>query len=139
MKTYYSDSEEYTRALAGNYAKTVKGGEIISLSGDLGAGKTIFAKGFATGLGINEEITSPTFTVMNEYVGKNLNLYHYDAYRLKSGREAYEAGLCDYLGDKNSVCLIEWADNMKSALPENIVKIEIIYISETEREIKIYD
>lgn len=139
MKTYYSDSEEYTRALAANYAKTMKGGEIISLSGDLGAGKTIFAKGFATGLGINEEITSPTFTVMNEYVGKNLNLYHYDAYRLKSGREAYEAGLCDYLGDKNSVCLIEWADNMKSALPENIVKIEIIYISETEREIKIYD
>ncbi len=137
MKIYYSDSEEYTRDLARDYAECMKGGEIISLCGDLGAGKTVFAKGFAAGLGVKEEITSPTFTVMNEYVGDKFNLYHYDAYRLKSGREAYEAGLCDYLGDKNSVCLIEWAENMISALPEKIIKIEINYIDETNREIKI--
>ena len=116
-------------------AKKAYGGEVITLSGELGAGKTVFSKGFAAGLGIKEEITSPTFTIMNEYKGEKFTLCHVDAYRLSSGEEAYAAGLCDYTGAENCVCLIEWAENIMSVLPENAVKIEIKYVDENTREI----
>lgn len=116
-------------------AKKAYGGEVITLSGELGVGKTVFSKGFAAGLGIKEEITSPTFTIMNEYKGEKFTLCHVDAYRLSSGEEAYAAGLCDYIGAENCVCLIEWAENIMSVLPENAVKIEIKYVDENTREI----
>lgn len=135
MTEEISHGEKETFDFAFDMAKKAFGGEVITLSGELGAGKTVFSKGFAAGLGIKEEITSPTFTIMNEYAGEKLTLCHVDAYRLSSGEEAYTAGLCDYIGAENCVCLIEWAGNIESVLPENAVKIEIKYVDENTREI----
>ena len=135
MTEEISHGEKETFDFSFDMAKKAFGGEVITLSGELGAGKTVFSKGFAAGLGIKEEITSPTFTIMNEYAGEKLTLCHVDAYRLSSGEEAYAAGLCDYIGAENCVCLIEWAGNIKSVLPENAVKIEIKYVDENTREI----
>lgn len=135
MTEKISHGEKETFDFAFDMAKKTYGGEVITLSGELGAGKTVFSKGFAAGLGIKEEITSPTFTIMNEYKGEKFTLCHVDAYRLSSGEEAYAAGLCDYIGAENCVCLIEWAENIMSVLPENAVKIEIKYVDENTREI----
>lgn len=135
MTEKISHGEKETFTFAFDMAKKAYGGEVITLSGELGAGKTVFSKGFAAGLGIKEEITSPTFTIMNEYKGEKFTLCHVDAYRLSSGEEAYAAGLCDYIGAENCVCLIEWAENIMSVLPENAVKIEIKYVDENTREI----
>ena len=95
---FLSDGEETTLSFAEKFASSLKGGEIILLDGRLGAGKTVFVKGIAKGLDIDEEVTSPTFTLMNEYQGR-LSLVHMDVYRLKSALEAYEAGLTEYFGE----------------------------------------
>jgi tRNA threonylcarbamoyladenosine biosynthesis protein TsaE len=115
------------------------GGEVITLSGEMGVGKTVFAKGLADGLGVKEDVLSPTYTIMNEYESGRLKLYHYDAYRLTSGDEAVETGLADYFGEKDGVCLIEWAENVRSALPTGLIKIEIKYTGENLREITVND
>jgi hydrolase, P-loop family len=133
MKTI-SHSEAETLGFASEFAATLSGGEVIVLSGQLGAGKTVFVKGLAAGLGVSEEVTSPTFTLMNEYDGR-LKLYHFDVYRLKSGPEAYEAGLTDYFGEKGSVSCVEWADNIADALPRKTIKITINYLGDGIREI----
>lgn len=116
---------------AEEYAKTLKAGDVVLLDGGMGAGKTVFAKGVAQGLGIDDEVLSPTYAYMNDYGGK---LYHYDCYRFSSGAQAEALGLCDYFyGD--GVCLIEWAENIKDVLPENCKTVTINKISENEREI----
>ena len=116
---------------ASEYAKTLKGGDVVLLEGEMGAGKTVFAKGVAIGLGIEEEILSPTYAYMNDYAGK---LYHYDCYRLTSGAQALALGLTDYF-DGDGVCLIEWAQNIADVLPENCRRVTIKRISENQREI----
>ncbi len=131
-------SEQQTHDFAAEYAKTLKGGEVIVLGGFLGAGKTAFVKGLASGLGIAEDVTSPTFTLMNDYSGR-LNLYHMDVYRLKSGMEAYEAGLTDYMGVDDGVTCIEWAENIADALPKDYITIDIQRIDDNTREITIND
>jgi len=136
---FISKSEADTFAFAQSFAKKLSGGETITLSGELGAGKTVFAKGLAKGLGVKEEVVSPTFTIMNEYESGRLKLYHYDAYRLRSGEEAIETGLADYFGVKDGVCLIEWSENIASALPKKLIKIEIKYTGESSREIVVND
>lgn len=136
---FVSNSEEDTFNFAYKFAKTLSGGETITLTGELGAGKTVFAKGLAKGLGIEDDVVSPTFTIMNEYESGRLTLYHYDAYRLRSGDEAVETGLADYFGVKDGVCLIEWSENIKSALPKKLIQIEIKYTGECSREIIIND
>lgn len=101
------------------------------LNGDMGAGKTVFCKGVAQGLGIKDEILSPTFAYMNEYDGK---LFHYDCYRLSSGAQAESLGLTDYFhGD--GVCLIEWSDNIADVLPEDCKRVTIKKIGTLNREI----
>lgn len=113
------------------------GGDVVLLSGDLGAGKTTFTKGIAGALKINNAVLSPTFTIMNEYIG-TLRLCHFDAYRLKNGEEAVFAGITENIGDKNTVCVIEWWENISDILPKNnIIKVDIKYISEQNREIEI--
>lgn len=119
---------------AEQYAKSLKGGDVVVLEGDMGAGKTVFAKGVALGLGITEEITSPTYAYMNDYGGK---LYHYDCYRLSCGEQAEALGLCDYFY-ADGICLIEWASNIKDVLPQNYKKVTISKISENARMIE-YD
>ena len=89
-------------------AKGFKGGEILLLSGELGAGKTAFTKGIAKGLGINAIITSPTFTIMNMYTSSKLNLYHFDMYRIEDESEIYELGFNEFIGNTNGVCCVEW-------------------------------
>lgn len=115
---------EETLKVAFDYAKTLKGGDVVILDGEMGAGKTAFAKGVAKGLGVSDEITSPTYAYMNDYDGV---MYHYDCYRLSSGEDAEALGLTDYFYLKG-VCLIEWAQNIADVLPKvvKIVKIEKI-------------
>lgn len=136
---FLSDGEETTLSFAEKFASSLKGGEIILLDGRLGAGKTVFVKGIAKGLDIDEEVTSPTFTLMNEYQGR-LNLVHMDVYRLKSALEAYEAGLTEYFGESNTVCCIEWAENIRGAFdPCSAITVRINYLGDGKREIEIFD
>ncbi len=131
MAVFISHSAEETINFAKDYARTLKGGDVVLLNGDMGAGKTVFAKGVALGLGIEEEILSPTYAYMNDYDGK---LYHYDCYRFSSGVQAEALGLCDYFYG-NGVCLVEWAENISDVLPENCKNVTINKISESVREI----
>ncbi len=119
---------------ARDYARTLKVGDVVLLEGQMGAGKTVFAKGVAAGLGITEEITSPTYAYMNDYGGR---LYHYDCYRLTSGAQAEALGLCDYFY-ADGVCLVEWASNIADVLPAACRKVTIKKLSGEEREIE-YD
>lgn len=133
-----SSGEKDTFEAAKRFASGLRGGEIITLSGELGAGKTVFVKGLCSGLGVKDEVLSPTFTVMNDYKGSELNVYHYDAYRLSSGEEAYHAGLTDYFGERGGVCVVEWAENIADAFDGlETIKIEIRYTGENSREIEI--
>lgn len=97
---------------------------MIALYGDLGAGKTVFAKGIAQGLGIKDEITSPTFIVMNEYGGGRLRLCHYDMYRVDE-QNARSLGLHENFGCPDTVCVVEWPENIGALLPGNAVKVRI--------------
>ena len=126
-------SEKQTLDLGKKIAKELKGGETIALIGELGAGKTIFTKGIADGLKIKKIITSPTFVLMKVYPidlkknNKIKTLCHIDAYRLNSGKDLIDIGINDYLGQKNTVTIIEWADQIEDILPINtiFVKIEV--------------
>lgn len=134
-----SKSEECTYQVGYEFGQKLKGGEIILLDGFLGAGKTVFTKGLAAALNICEPIVSPTFTIMNEYKG-DLSLYHFDAYRLSCGAEAVEAGLAEYFGASDGVCVVEWYTNIYDLLVSyRTIKIKIDYLGESEREINIYD
>ena len=135
-KTVTSGAEE-TVALAANFASTFSGGEVILLTGDLGAGKTVFAKGVAKALGVKSDVKSPTFTLCCEYDGDKLRLIHIDAYRLKNGEEAEACGLDEKFGDKNAVCLIEWPSQIETVLPKNAIRVNIDRLSDNEREITI--
>ena len=125
-------SAEETRAFAEKYAKTLSAGDVVLLEGELGAGKTEFVKGIAKGLGIPDEITSPTYAYMNDYGGV---LYHYDCYRLQSGAQAEALGLCDYFY-AGGVCVVEWPENIADVLPEGCREVTIRKCGETAREIE---
>ncbi len=123
-KSYESYGPEETLKIAQDLAMTAKRGDVFLLCGDLGAGKTVFAKGFAKGLFIKEDVTSPTFTIINEYYSGLLPLYHFDVYRISSSDEMYETGFEErFYGD--GVCLIEWAELISDCLPDNAVCITI--------------
>ncbi|MBQ3544979.1 MAG: tRNA (adenosine(37)-N6)-threonylcarbamoyltransferase complex ATPase subunit type 1 TsaE [Lachnospiraceae bacterium] len=121
---YESNSPEETYEIAFKMGQEIKTGEIVCLYGDLGVGKTVFAKGFAKGLGVNDVVTSPTFTLVQEYHGKRMPLYHFDVYRIGDIEEMFEIGYEEYFyGD--GVCLIEWADFIKELLPHGYTKVTI--------------
>ncbi|HOA81362.1 MAG TPA: tRNA (adenosine(37)-N6)-threonylcarbamoyltransferase complex ATPase subunit type 1 TsaE [Defluviitaleaceae bacterium] len=121
---YETFSEEETKELGRKIASKAQKGDIYCLIGDLGVGKTAFAKGLAKGLDIKEAITSPTFTVVNEYQGR-LPLYHFDVYRITDIDEMEEIGYEEYFyGD--GICLIEWADMIEELIPDNAIWINII-------------
>ena len=133
---FKSNSEELTREIAEKYAKSINAPCVISLVGDLGAGKTTFAKGFALGMGITDTITSPTFTIMNEYEGGRMPLYHFDMYRINTYDDLYSTGFFDYVD--TGVLIIEWSENIENALPDEYIRIEISHgDSENERIINI--
>jgi tRNA threonylcarbamoyladenosine biosynthesis protein TsaE len=133
-------SEKATYGFAKTFAKTLKAGEVIGLIGDLGAGKTIFTKGLAAGLGIKETVNSPTFVLMKIYPVKNhktiKQLCHIDAYRIKNFRDAINIGIEEYLNSQSTITIIEWADNIKEILPINVINIRIDNIGTDQRKIK---
>lgn len=134
---YVSKSEKETAAIGCKLGESLRGGEIITLSGELGAGKTVFAKGIARGLSISDTVVSPTFTLMNEYEGR-FTLYHYDAYRIADGDEAREAGLTEYFGKNDGVCVIEWWENIVDVLESfSKITVNISYKDENTRLIEI--
>ncbi len=119
-----TNSERETFELGKELGEAAKSGEIYCLDGDLGAGKTVFAKGFAAGLGIDEPVTSPTFTIVKEYVGGRLPLYHFDVYRIADPDEMYAIGYEDYFYGEG-VCLVEWSELIEELIPESAVHINI--------------
>lgn len=131
MANFISKSREETLAFAESYAKTLRGGDVVLLDGDMGAGKTVFTKGVAKGLGIEEEVTSPTYAYMNDYDGR---LFHYDCYRIESVEQAERLGLGDYF-DMGGICIVEWAQNIAPLLPRAVKRVTIKKLNENEREI----
>lgn len=123
-------TEKQTREVAKDFAKTLSFGDVVVLSGDLGAGKTAFVKGVCEFFNLSG-VTSPTYAYLNVYGDK---IYHYDCYRLSSGEDAELLGLTDYF-NKNNICLIEWAENISSALPKNYKTVNITKIDENTRKI----
>lgn len=128
---FTTKSLEETKSLGRRLGSILNPGQVIALEGDLGAGKTTFTKSIALGLGVDDVVTSPTFNLINEYMGR-LPVYHFDVYRL-DGIDADYMGFDEYLFS-NGVCIIEWADKIKELLPEDTLYIYIKKISETGRE-----
>lgn len=124
VKTIESHSPEETFALGKQLAESVSPGDILTLTGDLGTGKTVFVKGFAEGLGIREPVTSPTFTILCEYTTGRFPLYHFDVYRIEDEDEMYAVGLDEYVNGEG-VCLIEWAEKISDMLPRPLTRITI--------------
>ena len=120
---YLSNSEAETEALGEALAGRLTAGDVIAFSGDLGAGKTAFTRGLARGLGVTERVTSPTFTIVNEYLGGRLPLFHFDMYRLGSSEELFDIGWEDYL-DRGGVCAVEWSENGEGVL-EDPIRVDI--------------
>lgn len=123
--TFESHSREETIKFAADLAAKSKPGDVYTLTGDLGVGKTVFAKGFAKGLGVTEPVTSPTFTIVQEYLSGRLPFFHFDVYRIADPDEMEETGFYDYL-DRGGVVLIEWAELIEDILPlpRTSIKIE---------------
>ena len=99
-------------------------GDVVAFTGDLGAGKTAFTRGLARGLGIGARVTSPTFTIVNEYEGGRLPLFHFDMYRLGAADELFDIGWEDYLG-RGGVCAVEWSENVDEALEGTPIRVDI--------------
>lgn len=131
-----TDSEIETMSVGEQIGRTLSPGAVVALRGELGAGKTAFTRGLAAGLGVDFPVTSPTFTIVNEYPG-TLPLFHFDAYRLKDERELFDIGWDDYL-DRNGVCAIEWSENVPQALPPGAIVVEIEILGETKRRLTIF-
>ena len=124
MKIYETNSEEETRNLGYHLGEQAVAGGVYTLNGDLGVGKTVFTQGFAKGLGIEEYVNSPTFTIVQEYNEGRIPLYHFDVYRIEDPEEMEEVGFTDMIyGD--GVCLIEWANMISDILPEHYTNVTI--------------
>jgi tRNA threonylcarbamoyladenosine biosynthesis protein TsaE len=133
IKTY---SAEETERAASELAKKTSPGTVIALHGNLGAGKTVFARGFARGLGITQPVSSPTFTVIQEYeLSDGSWLCHLDLYRIENSESALVFGVDEYLEDDSAILLVEWAERISDILPEKTIHIKIDRIDETSREI----
>lgn len=126
---FLTRSPEETEALAVRLAKQLEGGEVLAFTGGMGMGKTAFTRGLVMGLEAGDVVSSPTFTLMNEYVGR-LTVNHFDMYRVDGWDDLYSTGFFDYLGT-DRVVVIEWSENIESALPPKVIRI---HIEQTARE-----
>ena len=133
--TYITHSPVETETIGAALGKSIPAGTVIAYRGDLGAGKTAFTRGLARGLGYAEPVTSPTYTVCNEYLGGRLPLFHFDMYRLRCAEDLWDIGWDDYL-DRNGVCAVEWSENVEDAL-EGAVSVTIEKTGEESRKITI--
>ena len=138
LRTVKLNSEEDTRSLGLEIADALEPGDVVALTGDLGTGKTALTKYIAEGLGVKEDISSPTFTIIKEYKSGRLPLYHFDVYRLGSGDELLDTGAEELL-DGDGACVIEWADIVADVLPADSLIVSLNYgDSENERTAEIY-
>ena len=136
MVTFISNSEAETEAFGQRFAKSINAGDVLALKGDLGSGKTHFVKGFVTGLGSSAAVTSPTFTLIHEYSGGQLPIYHLDFFRIEDRQSAERLGLDDYFfGD--GVSVVEWADRFPDIIPQSARWISFEMKSENERAISV--
>ena len=133
--TFLTNAPQETEALGEALAKTLMPGTVIAYRGDLGAGKTAFTRGLARGLGYAEPVTSPTYTIVNEYLGGRLPLFHFDMYRLCSSEDLWDIGWEDYL-ERGGVCAVEWSENVADAMEEPIL-VTIEKLGEDARRITI--
>ena len=136
FEVFVSNSYKETEEFAARLAKKVKGGTVIAMKGDLGAGKTCFTRGFAKGMGFEGDVNSPTFAIVNEYLGGRLPVYHFDMYRITGWEDLYTTGYFEYM-ESGGVLIIEWSENIEQALPEDVVTITIEKCSEQERKITV--
>ena len=132
---FITHSPEETEKIGEALAKNLQPGTILAYRGDLGAGKTAFTRGLARGLGCKETVTSPTYTIVNEYLGGRLPLFHFDMYRLASSDDLWDIGWEDYL-DREGVCAVEWSENVQDAM-EDAVTVTIEKLGESTRRITI--
>ena len=139
---FITNSPAQTEEVGMQLAEQLKPGTVIAYRGDLGAGKTAFTRGLARGLGILDPVTSPTYTIVNEYLGGRIPLFHFDMYRLHSADDLFDIGWEDYL-ERGGVCAVEWSENVADAL-EDPITVTIEKLGEESRKItvtggKIYD
>ena len=128
---YVSHSEAETEDLGRRLAAALGPGAVVAYRGDLGLGKTAFTRGLARGLGYQGRVTSPTFTIVNEYEGTGLPLFHFDMYRLEDAGDLFDIGWEDYL-DRGGVCAVEWSERVEEALPEDAVTVSFARCPEEE-------
>ena len=132
---FITNSPEQTEAVGAALGKILTPGTILAYQGDLGAGKTAFTRGLARGLGCDEIVTSPTYTIVNEYLSGRLPLFHFDMYRLASSDDLWDIGWEDYL-DRNGICAVEWSENVEDAL-EGAITVTIEKLGDDARRITI--
>ena len=130
-----TNSASETRALGARLAASLPGGSVVAMYGDLGAGKTAFVRGMARGMGLNCRVSSPTFTIVNEYLGER-ELIHFDMYRIGSADELFDIGWEDYL-NRGAVCAVEWSENVEDAFFGDEIVVRIEKLGDTERKITI--
>ncbi len=135
--TFVSKSESETERFAAEFAKTLKSGSVVAFEGDLGAGKTAFSRGVAKALNSRDNVSSPTFAIVNEY-DADIPIFHFDMYRIETLGELYSIGFFEYL-ERGGICLIEWSENIYSALPEDTVFVKISSVDDTTREITVWE
>lgn len=133
MQEIITHSYNETLQMAEKYAKTVPVGTVIGFIGGLGMGKTAFTTGFVKGLGIDAEVSSPTFAICNDYIGNSARVYHFDMYRVESWDDLYSTGYFDYL-DTGAYIIAEWSENVFGALPNDAVIIEIEKLDDCSRK-----
>ena len=132
---FITNSPAETEALGAALAARLKAGTVLAYRGDLGAGKTAFTRGLARGLGYSEPVTSPTYTIVNEYLGGRLPLFHFDMYRLGSADDLWDIGWEDYL-DRGGICAVEWSENVAEAM-DGAITVSIEKLDEQARRITI--
>ena len=134
MEKYISKSPADTEKIGEMLGQKITGGKVIAFRGGLGMGKTYFTRGLAKGLGCTEQVTSPTFALINEYLSGRIPLYHFDMYRISRWEDLYSTSFFEYI-DEGGILACEWSENIENALPENTLFVEFTRISDTEREI----
>ena len=133
--TYITNSPAETEAIGAALGRILPAGTVIAYRGDLGAGKTAFTRGLARGLGYRDMVTSPTYTIVNEYLGGRLPLFHFDMYRLSCAEDLWDIGWDDYL-DRGGICAVEWSENVAEAM-EDPVTVTIEKLGDTSRRITV--
>lgn len=131
-RTYLLKGQEETRRAAEKLAQSLTPGDVVCLYGELGAGKTTFCQGALKALGVKERVTSPTFTILQQYQGKDFPVYHFDVYRVHDPEELFEIGFEECMEGRRGVCFVEWAGLVEELLPENAIRVFLSYEEDGE-------